>query len=44
MEQDLPQLSELLRALELEEIDITSEGNVPSDPWFFDQPNPSGKR
>ena len=44
IEQGLPQLNELLRALELEEIDITSEGNVPSDSWFFDHPNPSGKR
>ena len=44
IEQGLPQLNELLRALELEEIDITSEGNVPADTWFFDHPNPSGKR
>ena len=32
IEQDLPQLNELLRVLELEAIDITGEGNVPSDP------------
>ena len=32
IEQDLPQLNELLRVLELEAIDITGEGDVPSDP------------
>ena len=32
IEQDLPQLNELLRVLELEATDITGEGNVPSDP------------
>ena len=32
IEQDLPQLNELLRVLELEAIDITGEFNVPSDP------------